>query len=240
MTSEVCIEVSNVIKRYGNVTALSGLTFSIPCGQKFALLGPNGAGKSTTLKLLMGFLRPDSGYVKIKGMPPYDVEVRKITGYLPENAQPYRTMSVKDNIQYVAALREIDVSQAIEIAELLDLKKYWNYKVSQLSQGNMQKLSIVLAIMHRPNILLMDEPLNYLDIPTQEAVIEVLSKMASTMLVSTHIMSVAGRLTDNIIMINGGQVVWKGTFNDIREMGKENEPIESIVAKLMREMHGTG
>ncbi len=234
MANELCIEVSNVTKKYGDIIALSGLSFTIPCGQKFALLGPNGAGKSTTLKMLMGFLKPDSGYVKIRGMPPYDIEVRKITGYLPENAQPYRTMSVKDNIQYVAALRGLDINQVMDLIEILDLKKYWNYKVSQLSQGNMQKLSIVLAIMHKPSILLMDEPLNYLDIPTQENVIGVLSSMASTMLVSTHIMSVAGRLTDNVIMINRGQVVWQGTFNDIREMGREDEPIESIVAKLMR------
>ncbi|MCY0849421.1 ABC transporter ATP-binding protein [Sulfuracidifex metallicus] len=234
MSNELCIEVSNVTKSYGNINALNGLTFSIACGGKFALLGPNGAGKSTTLKLLMGFLKPDRGSVRIKGLPPCSVEVRKITGYLPENAQPYRTMTVRDNLQYIAALRGVDMNQVYEIVDLLDLRKYWNYKASQLSQGNLQKLSIALAIMHKPSILLMDEPLNYLDIPTQESVISILSKISSTMLVSTHIMSVAGRLTDNVIMINKGQVVWMGTFEDIKRMGTEDEPIESIVAKLMR------
>jgi len=95
-------------------------------------------------------------------------------------------------------------------------------------------LAIALAIIHEPKVLLLDEPLNYLDIPTQEEVVSVLSNMDATFLVSTHIMSVAGRLTSNIVMISNGRLIWQGTFEDLRRMAHEEEPIESVVARMMR------
>jgi ABC-2 type transport system ATP-binding protein len=97
----------------------------------------------------------------------------------------------------------------------------------------MQKLAIALTLVHRPKILLLDEPLNYLDIPTQEKVISFLNSMNATNLVSTHIMSIAGRLTKKVIMISRSAVLWKGSMDDLRKLGREDEPIESIVARMM-------
>ncbi|MEW9492666.1 MAG: ATP-binding cassette domain-containing protein, partial [Candidatus Aramenus sulfurataquae] len=106
----------------------------------------------------------------------------------------------------------------------------------KLSRGNQQKLAIALAIMHNPKVLLLDEPLNYLDIPTQEKVISLLKGMDSTFLISTHIMSIALRLTDYVLVISKGSLVWQGSIQQLKAMGREDEPIESVVARLMTEL----
>ncbi|MGC9048077.1 MAG: ABC transporter ATP-binding protein [Caldisphaera sp.] len=230
------ITLNKVVKLYGNFPALRGITFSIPDGEKYALLGPNGAGKSTTLKLIAGLLKPDQGEVKVYGFDPvYDLESKKLIGYLPEDATPYRNLSVRENLEYIAALRDIDdvKDRVDELLDILKLREYEKSKVSRLSRGNLQKLALALSIIHKPKVLLLDEPLNYLDIPTQEEVISMLSKIGNTMLVSTHIMAVAGRLTDRIIMILKGIVIWQGTFDQLRNMANEGEPIEKVVARLM-------
>ena len=230
-----CITVTNVYKRFGSIIALNNVSFSIPCGGRYALLGPNGAGKSTTMKILAGLLKPDHGEVFIKGLKPGSKEVKKILGYLPEDPMPYRILTVRENLEYIAALRGLPNprEKAEEMMELLDLKEYENVQAGKLSRGNQQKLALALVLMHNPEIVLLDEPLNYLDIPTQEKVINILRNMNSTFLVSTHIMSIATRLTDHVIMIVKGNVIWTGTIDELRAMGREDEPIESVVARMM-------
>jgi ABC-2 type transport system ATP-binding protein len=234
--SDASIEVNNVTKSYGPIVALKGLSFQLTSGEKCALLGPNGAGKSTTLKLLVGLLRPDQGEVKVGGLDPSSTEARKILGYLPEDASPYRTLSVRENLEYVGALREVEnLKEKVEtLLDTLALREYERSKVGRLSRGNSQKLALALSMIHSPKILLLDEPLNYLDIPTQENVISLLNDEKScTQLVSTHIMSVAGRLTDHVIMISRGRVVWTGVISDLKKLGGEDEPVEKIVARML-------
>ncbi len=230
-----CIVVSNVSRNFGQVMALKGLSFTIPWGEKFTLLGPNGAGKSTTLKLLVGLLKPDSGEIRIGGADPGSKEARSIVGYLPEDASPYRTLSVRENLEYIGALREVgNVREATDVMlDLLELREYEKAKVGRLSRGNMQKLSLALTLIHKPKVLLLDEPLNYLDIPTQEKVIAFLNSLNATHLVSTHIMSIASRLTKNVIMLSRGAVLWEGSIDALKKLGKEEEPIESVVARMM-------
>jgi ABC-2 type transport system ATP-binding protein len=234
--TDASVEVSNVTKSYGRIVALKGLNFQLSTGEKCALLGPNGAGKSTTLKLLIGLLKPDQGEVRVGGLDPSSTEARKILGYLPEDASPYRTLSVRENLEYVGALRKVEnLKERVEtLLDVLSLREYERAKVGRLSRGNTQKLALALAMIHSPKILLLDEPLNYLDIPTQENVIALLNdETNSTQLVSTHIMSVAGRLTDHVIMISRGTVLWTGTISDLRKHGAENEPVEKIVARML-------
>ncbi len=236
MTSpQVCIEVQYLSKSYGKNVALNNVSFSIPCGERYALLGPNGAGKSTTLRLLVGLLKPDSGLVKISGYDPSSPEAKRVLGYLPEDATPYRTLSVRENLEYIAALRGVKdaADAAVKFEADLGLAEYEKAKVGKLSRGNLQKLSIAMALIHRPRIVLLDEPLNYLDIPTQERVFKMLTSLDSTQIVSTHIMSIATRLTDRVIMLAKGMVVWNGTIEKLRSLGHEEEPIESVVARLM-------
>jgi ABC-2 type transport system ATP-binding protein len=229
------IELNHVSKSYGSVLALNDLTFDIPVGGRFALLGPNGAGKSTTLKLLIGSLRADTGSVRILGSAPESPESKVVVGYLPEDALPYRMLSVRENLEYIAALRGVaDVKGRTEfLLDELELRQYEKSNVGRLSRGNTQKLAIALAIIHSPKVLLLDEPLNYLDIPTQEKVITLLDGLEGTHLVSTHIMSIAHRLTDSVVMISKGMFLWEGTIEELRRKGSQDEPIESVVARMM-------
>jgi len=230
-----CIEADVVTKSYGKTLALHNVSFSIPCGERYALLGPNGAGKSTTLKLLVGLLKPDRGEIRINGYQPYSREAKSILGYLPEDATPYRTLSVRENMEYIAALRGVpDAREATDrFLDTLSFREYEKAKVGKLSRGNLQKLSISLALIHDPKIVLLDEPLNYLDIPTQEKVFAMLKRLDSTQIVSTHIMSIATRLTDKVLMITRGNIIWTGTIEMLKGMEKGDEPIESVVARLM-------
>ncbi len=229
------IELSHVSKSYGSVLALNDLSFEIPTGGKFALLGPNGAGKSTALKLLIGSLRADTGYVKVMGAAPESKESKAVVGYLPEDALPYRMLSVRENLEYIAALRGVeDVKGRTDfLLDELDLRQYEKSNVGRLSRGNTQKLAIALAIVHSPKVLLLDEPLNYLDIPTQEKVISLLDGLEGTHLVSTHIMAIAHRLTDSVVMISKGMFLWEGTIDELKKRGSPDEPIEKVVARMM-------
>jgi ABC-2 type transport system ATP-binding protein len=229
------IELDHITKSYGSVQALSDLSFKIPVDGKYALLGPNGAGKSTTLKLLVGSLRPDSGDVKILGSSPESKAAKAAVGYLPEDALPYRMLSVRENLEYIGALRGVpDLKGRVDyLLDELDLRQYERSNVGRLSRGNTQKLAIALALVHSPKVLLLDEPLNYLDIPTQERVISMLDKLEGTHLVSTHIMSIAGRLTDSVVMISRGAILWTGTIEELRKKGSPEEPIEKVVARMM-------
>ncbi|MDG6937943.1 MAG: ABC transporter ATP-binding protein [Nitrososphaerota archaeon] len=230
-----CIELTHVSKSYGKVPALNDLSFDIPVGGRYSLLGPNGAGKSTTLKLLIGSLRPDTGNIRILGSSPDSRDSKAVVGYLPEDALPYRMLSVRENLEYIGALRGVpDVKGRTDFfLDELDLRQYEKANVGRLSRGNTQKLAIALALIHSPKVLLLDEPLNYLDIPTQEKVIGLLDRLEGTHLVSTHIMSIANRLTDSVIMISKGMFLWEGTIEELRNRGSPEEPIEKVVARMM-------
>lgn len=230
-----CILMENVRKTYDRNVALSNMSMRISCGERYALLGPNGAGKSTTLKLLVGLLFPDQGDISIMGNDPRSMDAKKVIGYLPEDASPYVNLSVRENLEYLSSLRGLeDVSgRADDLMDTLGLREYERYKVNKLSRGNRQKLSIGLSIVHRPKVLLLDEPLNYLDIPTQEAVTDLFNALDATILCSTHIMSIAERLTENILIIARGSVVWRGSMDELRSLGSGEESVEHIVSKLM-------
>ena len=232
------IEMNGVSKYYGDFQALKNLSFKLEPGERCALLGPNGAGKTTTLKILVGLLSPSSGEAKIGDFSPSSEASRRMMGYLPDDASPYRTFSVRENMEYIGALRGIDdVSDKVDrLLDSLQLREYEKSKVGRLSRGNVQKLALALAIIHDPSVLLLDEPLNYLDIPTQETVIEYLKNLNSTQLVSTHIMEVATRLTERVIMISRGTFVWSDTLEELKRLGKEGEPIERIVARMLTDV----
>jgi ABC-2 type transport system ATP-binding protein len=231
-----CICLNGLSKSYGIQVALYNVSFDIPCGEKWCLLGPNGAGKSTTLKLVMGLLEPDSGSVLIQGQDPFGIQARRLVGYLPEDATPYLTLSVRENLEYIGALRGVaNLRERVDyFLDYLQFREYERAKVGALSRGNRQKLAIALALIHDPKILLLDEPLNYLDIPTQESVIQLFKEMKdATFLVSTHIMAIATRLTENVLVLARGRILWQGTMEGLRAHGSETEAMETIVARMM-------
>ncbi|TRM77683.1 ABC transporter ATP-binding protein [Sulfolobus sp. E1] len=229
---EYCIELEGVTKSFTKIKALDELSFKVPCGESFALLGPNGAGKSTTLRILSGLLKPDSGKVMVCNSTP-DLAGDCI-GYLPEDALPFLNLTVKENLEYIALLRGVRdyKSRIVELASFLHLEDL-DKPAGSLSRGNRQKLAIAMTLIHRPRVLLLDEPLNYLDLPTQEEVIKYLRGLNSTMLVSTHIMSIAERLTSYVIIINKGRVIWEGRMDDLKKLSKNEERLEEVVARIM-------
>ena len=138
--SNQCIEAKFVTKSYGKTVALDDVSFSIPCGERYAPLGPNRTGKSTTLRLLVGLLKPGTGRIKSDGHEPFSPEAKSVLGYLPEDATPYRTLSVRENLEYIAALRGVkDAANAADrFLDDLNLREYERAKVGKLSRGNMQ------------------------------------------------------------------------------------------------------
>lgn len=234
--SDQAISALNIVKSFKDRKAISNLNISIPEGRRVALLGPNGAGKSTALKVICGILKPDYGEVRIRGLEPNSQGAKKLLGFLPEDASPYPTLSVRENLEYIGAIRSTENldSRIDDLVNILGLSEYMEMRVSALSRGNRQKVAVALSIIHRPEIMVMDEPLNYLDIPTQENLISMFTEMKGTFLVSTHIMSIAEKLTDHVIIIARGQEIWNGSTEDLRSMGHGQESIEQIVSRLMK------
>ena len=231
------IEVKEVSKSFADFQALRDISFSIGTGERVTILGPNGAGKTTIMKLLIGLLTPDSGEILIDGHEPTSIDARSVVGYLPEDAQPYRVLTVRENLEYIAALRGVEnvKDRADLIIGYLDLSDIAITKIGALSRGNVQRVSIGIAMMHSPKILLMDEPLNYLDIPTQEKVIKLLDSFHATYFVSTHILSIAQRMTERVIMLSKGRITWQGTIADLNRQSSGGETLESTVSRMMQD-----
>lgn len=226
---------SGVSFSYSTTEILHNITFRMKEGEKVSIIGANGAGKSTTLKLATGLLRPKSGTVSILGDSPEKRAIKRKIGYLPEDASPYKLLSVMENIQYAALLRGVEdvEGSAEEMMNLFDLTHYRLAKAYTLSRGNLQRLSIAMTFVHNPDVLIMDEPLNYLDLSIQETVVNLVRKTKSTVLLSTHVVSTASRLTNSIMLLSGGRIAWQGTLDEIESLMKPQDTIESTLARMI-------
>ncbi|MBN8617737.1 MAG: ABC transporter ATP-binding protein [Anaerolineae bacterium] len=217
------IEVQNLTKQYGNFTAVNGITFEAQAGEIVGLLGPNGAGKTTTMRMLTGFMPPTSGTAKIAGFDIFDdsMEVRKRVGYLPERVPIYPDMTVRGYVDFWARLRGVknsksQVTQVLERVHLLDRQKTL---VRNLSKGMRQRLGLAQALVHDPEVIILDEPTIGID-PQQ--VIEVRDSVRElgkkhTILFSTHILSEAEQVCDRVVIINKGQIIAEGTPANLRQ-----------------------
>jgi ABC-2 type transport system ATP-binding protein len=208
------IEVVNVSKSYGLVEALREVSFSVGAGEIVGLLGPNGAGKTTMIKILTGYLHPDEGDVRVDGLDVVDHarEVQAQIGYLPETAPLYPELSVQAYLQMMADLREIEeTEQRARISAAVyatGLESHLVRPIGELSKGFRQRVGLAQAILHRPRILILDEPTIGLD-PTQIVEVRNLIRdlaQQSTILFSTHILSEVEALCDRVIILIGGQV----------------------------------
>lgn len=208
------IEVNNLHKSYNQVSALDDISFSVKAGEVIGLLGPNGAGKTTLMKILTGFLQADSGSARINGLDVFNnrIQVQQMIGYLPENAPLYPELTVQSYLRMIADLRKIgkdqqqkSLSTAIITTGLAD---HLTVPISTLSKGYRQRVGLAQAIIHRPILLILDEPTNGLD-PTQIGQVRHLIKdMAAhtTVLVSTHILSEVEATCDRAIIIIDGKI----------------------------------
>jgi ABC-2 type transport system ATP-binding protein len=208
------IHVTNLSKSYGSIRALQDLDFHIAPGEVVGLLGPNGAGKTTVMKILTGYLQPDSGEVQVDGLDVLTetLEVQKRIGYLPENAPLYAELSVQAYLKMMADLRQIpSPEQAARLSEAVratTLSDHLTRPIGQLSKGYRQRVGLAQAILHKPRLLILDEPTIGLD-PTQivevRRLIRRLSRQ-STVLLSTHILSEVEATCDRFIILLNGEI----------------------------------
>ena len=208
------IEVHDLAKSYGSVEALRGVSFDVAEREIVGLLGPNGAGKTTTMKILTGYLQPDQGSVLVNGLDvlAHTREVQADIGYLPESAPLYPELSVQAYLQMMADLRQIPVdAQLARLSEAIyatGLDEHLTRPIGQLSKGFRQRVGLAQAILHRPKLLILDEPTIGLD-PTQIVEIRrLIRRLAehSTILFSTHILSEVEALCDRVIILLNGQI----------------------------------
>ncbi len=208
------INVVELTKSYGPIEALRGVTFAIAPGEIVGLLGPNGAGKTTTIKILTGYLQPDEGTVTVNDLDvlTHTREVQAQIGYLPESAPLYPELSVQAYLKMIAELRQIPEEQQLahisEAVYATGLTEHLTRPIGQLSKGFRQRVGLAQAILHRPRLLILDEPTLGLD-PTQIVEIRrLIRRLAehSTILFSTHILSEVEALCDRVIILMNGQI----------------------------------
>ncbi len=216
------IEVQNLVKKYGEVTAVKGISFVAKTGQVTGFLGPNGAGKTTTMRMLTGFMPPTAGKAIVAGYDVFEqsMEVRKRVGYLPESVPLYRDMTARGYLQYMGEIRGVNGTRqkAAEVLERVGLTSRANSRIRTLSKGMRQRVGLAQALLHDPEVLILDEPTIGLD-PIQVLEIrDVVRQLreAHTVLFSTHILSEAEQVCDNLVIINQGTIVAEGSPAQLR------------------------
>jgi ABC-2 type transport system ATP-binding protein len=220
------IQTHALTKYYNQFAAVKSLTISVEPGEILGFLGPNGAGKSTTVKMLTGMLQPTSGSATVAG---YDLrtdtlEAKKRIGYVPETGSLYETLTPSEFLEFVAGLYHLDSSASIiranEMFELFDLTSVRNKRLSEFSKGMKQKVLIASALVHKPDVLFLDEPLNGLDPNSAMVVKEILRKLAEqgkTIFLCSHILEIVERICTRIIIIDKGKIASEGTAQEIME-----------------------
>ncbi len=205
------INVLNLSKNYGEQKALDNVSFSIKSGEIVGFLGPNGAGKSTMMKILCSYLPPNSGKAEVCGLDVDEnsIEVRSKIGYLPEHNPLYLEMYIKEYLAFVAGVHKVDLSRVSEMIEAVGLTKEQNKKIEQLSKGYRQRVGLAAALIHDPEVLILDEPTTGLD-PNQLVEIRNLIQNIGkhkTVMLSTHIMQEVELLCSRVIIINDGKII---------------------------------
>ena len=216
------IEVQELTKKYGAVTAVDAISFTAQHGQVTGFLGPNGAGKTTTMRMLTGFTPPTAGRAAVAGFDVFEqsIEVRKRVGYLPENVPLYRDMTARGYLMYMAEIRGVKHrrDRADAVLKRVNLLDRANSQIRTLSKGMRQRLGLAQALLHDPQVLILDEPTIGLD-PLQVLELRDLVRELGrdhTLLFSTHILSEAEQVCDSVVIINRGQVVAQGSPSELR------------------------
>lgn len=220
------IEIRDLVKQYGAVNAVSGISLDVKPGSVSGLLGPNGAGKSTTVKCIVGAIKPTSGTIRVNGMriDESPVEVKRMIGYVPENPVLFRNLTGRECLLLAGQLYQLEDRQIEErTGELLERFGLAGHKDEQIlsySKGMAQKIALASALIHNPQVLILDEPLNGLDATSAALLKEVMRSFASrgkTVLFLSHTLDVVERLCDSIAILFAGKVLTSGTSREIMD-----------------------
>jgi ABC-2 type transport system ATP-binding protein len=236
------IKLTNLTKRYGSFTAVNGIDLEVPDGELFGFLGPNGAGKTTTLRMIAGILRPTSGTVEIGGIDVVKdpIAAKAKLGFIPDRPFIYEKLTGAEFLRFVAGLYDQEGAQiehrARELLALFDLEEWRDELVESYSHGMRQKLIISSAFVHRPQVIVVDEPMVGLDPRGARLIKDVFRAMASrgvALLVSTHTLEVAQEMCDRISIILRGRLIASGSVPEIRAMGDgADDQLTSVFLKL--------
>lgn len=234
------IKVRNLTKRYGTTIAVNDISFDAEAGEVLGLLGPNGAGKTTTMRILTCYMPADEGTATVADFDIHEhsVEVRKRLGYLPENAPLYADMGVVDYLKFVAEVRAIPrntrESRVKEMIDTCGLEKVIRKSIGELSKGYRQRVGLAQALIHDPDILILDEPTAGLD-PNQIVEMRSLIKQLGaekTVILSTHILPEVEATCDRAVIINEGAIVASGTTEELVNMGESGDTVHVQIRGL--------
>ncbi|MBL7869849.1 ABC transporter ATP-binding protein [Flavobacterium lindanitolerans] len=222
------LEVKNVVKQYGDYTALNNVSLQVPKGSIYGLLGPNGAGKTSLIRIINQITMPDSGTVFLDGEQLKPEHVQHI-GYMPEERGLYKTMKVGEQALYLAQLKGLSKAEAKKQLDYwfdrLEIQGWWNKKIQELSKGMAQKIQFVVTVLHKPKLLIFDEPFSGFD-PVNANLIKdeilELKKQGSTIIFSTHRMESVEELCDDIALIHRSNKLIEGKLHDVKKEYRTN------------------
>ena len=236
------LRIENVVKSFGSLMAVKGVSFALENNQVLGLLGPNGSGKSTLMKSMVGIITPDAGTITVQGLnvASNSTEVKKIVGFVPESPRLYEFLSGSEYLDFVATVHGLEPEAKRErIPEFLkafELEGRENELIHGYSQGMKQKLAIIAGILHRPRILILDEPLNALDPRSARIVKDLIHKLRDDgvpTVFSTHVLEIADAICDRIVIMYNGSMLAEGSVEELRaNAGKEGSSLEEVFLKL--------
>lgn len=222
------LELKDVVKTYENHTAVDGVSFNVPKGRIFGLLGPNGAGKTSLIRIITTITRADAGTVLFNGEP-LGARHPEAIGYMPEERGLYKKMAVGEHLIYLAQLKGLSEKAAkSEIDywfEKFEIEDWWDKKIEELSKGMQQKIQFIATVIHKPNLLILDEPFSGLD-PVNTNLIKdeiyQLNQQGTSIIFSTHRMEQVEEVCEEIVLINKGKNILSGMVKDVKNRFKEN------------------
>ena len=237
--------ISSLTKRFDDLVAVNSLSFEILPGQVFGLLGPNGSGKTTTVRMIMGLLEPDEGCVLVGGFDPQiqPLEVKKRIGYVSEEPILYQSMTPREVYELVASVRRLEPdtvqSRLDRYLDSLDAASAMDSAIATLSRGNRQKVQIIAALLHQPELLILDEPLTGLDAKAVRVFKEIVllhRERGCSVLFSTHILEIAAELCTTIAVINEGRMIATGTLGELEQRARAaGASLEDVFLRLTEE-----
>jgi ABC-2 type transport system ATP-binding protein len=246
MSYTSAVELKGVVKRYNEILAVDNVDLTIKLGEIFGLLGPNGSGKSTTLKMLLGLVRPDSGSVCVLGTDVQNdpVAIKQHVGYVPESPRLYEFLTGIEYLDFIGDVYGMQTAEKKnrinEYLKALQLEGREGDMINSYSEGMKQKIALISAFLHRPKLLILDEPLNALDPRSARIVKDFLHELKTqgvTTIMSTHVLEIAQAICDRIAIMYQGKLLALGNMNELRQMSKlPDSGLEDIFLKLT----GTG
>jgi ABC-2 type transport system ATP-binding protein len=245
-TNGYAVELQKVAKRYADIVAVDYVDLNVKSGEVFGILGPNGSGKSTTLKMILGLIKPDSGSVKVLGINAEEdpVAVKRLVGYVPEDLHLYEFLTGLEYLDFVGDIYALTSSEKKtrieEYLQAFDLEGREGDMINSYSQGMKQKIALISAFLHKPKLLILDEPLAGLDPKSARIVKDLLRELAVhgvTTIMSTHILEIAQAMCDRIAIIYEGRLLALGNMEELRRKAQmPGSNLEDIFLKLT----GTG